>query len=119
MEITKERFADFFILRVGGDVRVWGRPEDSDTPLQTLRAEGHLPGQVIFNLSQVTRIDSAGIGALVRVIIECAKREIDLKPILPRGVAGEAIRRVHIFDNYPDFPDEAAAIQPNQTVAAS
>jgi hypothetical protein len=39
------------------------------------------------------------------------KTEIELKVILPDNFPGQMLRRIHIFDAWPQFPDEAAAMQ--------
>lgn len=99
------------VLRVGGDLRLWGKRDAEAQLLRLLRAEEHLPGQLVLNMAEIHHLDTAGIGELVRVIVECAKREVDLKLVLPRGVPGEALRRLHIFDAWQEFHEESAAIQ--------
>src|ERR1051326_1624251 len=110
MEISTVRISGSLVVRASGDLRIWGHEAENDHLLNLLRAESDLPKQVILNLSQLTRVDSMGIGSLVRVVIECAKRDVGLKVVMPSGVAGEAIRCVRIFEAYPEFADEAAAI---------
>ena len=70
-----------------------------------------LPAQLILSLGGITRLDTAGIRPLVRVVIECTKRNISPKVVLPAGVAGQALRQLHIFDAWPEFPDEVSAVK--------
>ncbi len=90
---------------------MWGKREQEALLLRMLRAEAELPAQLILNMAGIHHLDTAGICELVRVIVECTKRSIDMKLILPRGVPGEAIRRLHIFDAWPEFQEESAAVQ--------
>src|SRR5437773_9781250 len=111
MEVHVERAPNFLVMRVSGDLRLWGRPGAQDRPLQMLREEPSLTGNVILNMSEITRLDTSGIGALVRVLIECSKRSAELSVVLPTGVCGEALRRLRVFDACPNFENEAAAIE--------
>ena len=111
MESNLERHTGHVILRVGGDLRVWGKRDEECRLLNLLRAEESLPGQLVLNMAEIRHIDTAGICELVRVIVECTKRSIDLKLVMPRGVPGEALRRLHIFDAWREFQEESAAAQ--------
>ncbi len=66
--------------------------------------------EVILSLQGLTHVDTMGISALVRVPIECAKRSIGLKVVLPSGVAGLALESIRIFHAWPNFSDEASAL---------
>lgn len=96
---------------MAGDLRLWGKDGEEGRLLRLLRAEVQLPGQLVLNMAEIRHLDTAGICELVRVIVECTKREIDLKLLMPRNVAGEALRRLHIFDAWQEFHEEAAAVQ--------
>lgn len=111
MEVQLEQRQGFAILRIAGDLRLWGYPDLEAQILSELRALPTLPSQLILSMGGITRLDTAGIRPLVRVVIECTKRDIAPKVVLPGSVAGQALRQLHIFDAWPEFPDEAAAIQ--------
>ena len=117
MEIEVHRVPHCVVLRVGSDMRIWGKPEQ-ERLLQTVRAEGELPGHLVFNMSKVHHLDTAGIGQLVRVVIECTKRGIVLRMVMPSGIPGQALARLHIFDAWQTFPDEDAALQAVRAAAA-
>ena len=111
MNIVFEDSSGIFILRVSGDMRIWGRREAENQRLVDLiRAQEKPPQRIILNLAEVKQIDSLGVGALARVVVECAKQAIALNVVLPLGLAGKVLRFVHIFDGWPAFPDEAAAV---------
>jgi len=118
VEANLDRQAAHVILRVKGDLRVWGKRESEGQLLRMLRAEEQLPNQLVLNMAEIHHLDTAGICELVRVVVECTKREIDLKLVLPRGVPGDALRRLHIFDAWKEFHEEEAAIQAAMAAAA-
>lgn len=111
MQANLAREAGHAVLRVAGDLRLWGKDVEEGRLLRLLRAEQHLPGQLVLNMAEIHHLDTAGICELVRVIVECSKRDVDLKLVLPRGVPGEALRRLHIFDAWQEFHEESAAVQ--------
>ncbi len=111
MEVQVERQPAFLLLRVKGDMRFWGHQEREDNLRDSLRSGLENPtGQLVLSLAGVTHIDTTGIAALVRVIHECAKHHVSLKVVMPPGLPGEALRRVRIFDAWPTFREEAAAL---------
>jgi anti-anti-sigma regulatory factor len=112
MNIVFDDSSGAFILRVSGDMRMWGCREAENLRLvNLLRAQEKLPKRLILNLAEVKQVDSLGVGALGRVVAECGKQEMRLSVVLPTGTAGKVLRLVHIFDAWPEFPDEAAAFQ--------
>lgn len=115
MESELEKQQDCVVLRLKGDVRLWGRPEVEKDLLEKFRgALDDSSKAVVLNLSRVNYLDTMGIAALVRVLIECSKRKLALKVVMPAGVPGESLRRVRIFEPWPAFHDEAAALRAGQ-----
>ena len=110
MEIQWETGSSTSFLRISGDVRLWGRAEEESRILGVFRALEGLVGPVLLNLSGITYLDSLGVGALVRVPVECVKRGIEVKIILPQGVLGQALRALRVFEGWPRFPDEGSAL---------
>lgn len=100
------------MLRVRGDSRLWGKGDVEQQLLKTFRSGlESTPAQVVLSLAPISSIDTLGIAALVRVLIECSKRQIDLKVVMPPGAAGDALRCVRVFEPWPEFADEKAAIE--------
>lgn len=111
MEITIQTSPGATILRISGDLRLWGHAEQEQQLTGVIRAVGQqVPERLVFNLAGIKHVDSAGVGALVRMPLSCAKNSVELAVVLPQGVAGEAIRRLRVFDPWPNFADEAAAL---------
>ncbi len=102
----------FGVLRLKGDMRLWGRPELEEQLLKTFQSGMQdLVNQLVLNLAGITTLDTMGITALIRVLIECTKRRIGLRVVMPSGVAGESLRRVRVFEPWPSYKDEAAAVR--------
>lgn len=118
VETQLERHAGFVILRVSGDLRLWGRSERGDELVNILRSgmQDH-PSRVVLNLRGLTNVDSMGISALVRIPVECGRQKLGLHVVLPSGIAGHALERVRILDGWPSYNDEAAAIKAAQAQA--
>jgi anti-anti-sigma factor len=118
MDVAFDNSSGTFILRVSGDMRLWSREEGNERLVDLLRAREYLPKRMILNLAQVEHIDSLGVGALSRVLVECGKQEIDLKVVMPAAMAGKVLKAVHIFDACTAFPDEAAAVRASLETSA-
>lgn len=110
MKIHVERSQEAVILRVSGDLRLWGKQGEETRLLAVLRGEPLLPSHVVLNLSGVTHIDSMGIGSLTRILIECAKRNSELRVVPPGGFPGQVLEHVRVFATWPQFQDEASAL---------
>lgn len=112
MKLELERRGDCQIIRLSDDLRFWKQPELEGKLLAAFDAAlENPPREVVLNLSEIIRIDSRGIATLVRLPIRCAQRKIILKVIMPGGVPREAIKHIHLFDPWPTFEEESAALE--------
>ena len=112
MEITIETSLSVTVLRLAGDLRLWGHEEQEQQLALAIHKVGEQrPQHLVLSMAAVAHVDSAGIGSLARVPTECAKHQSELVVVLPKGVAGEAIRRVRIFDPWANHADEATALK--------
>jgi anti-anti-sigma factor len=119
MKIALDNVTGILILRVSGDMRIWGHEDAQERMLNLLRAQETPPNRLILSLSHVHHIDTAGVGALARVLIECGKHETELKVVPPGGFPGQMLKRIHLFDAWSAFPDETTAIQASLGSAAA
>ncbi len=112
MEAQLERHPGVLVLRVKGDLRLWNRPESKEKLLETFRSGlEDRPAQLVLSLHGLTYVDTQGISALIRVLLDCCEQKIGLKIVMPQGMAGEALRCIRIFEPWPRFEDEAAALR--------
>ncbi len=107
------------VIRVSGDLRIWGKEEHQEQLINALRNAIPAPTRVIFNMSGIHHIDTAGVGSMARLLIECGKRELDLRVIMPVGFAEQVLKRLHIFDSWPAFPNERAALDSDSSAASA
>ena len=112
MQTELERHPGTLLLRVKGDLRLWGKPDLGENMMKTfLSAVEDRPARFVLSLTGVHHLDTLGISSLVNLMLSCSKQQIELRLIMPAGIPGEALRRVRIFERWPEFPDEQAALQ--------
>ncbi|MGH8248540.1 MAG: STAS domain-containing protein [Gammaproteobacteria bacterium] len=112
MDIQLEQWTEVMVLRVAGDMRLWGRPEERNRLPETFQSR-LAPGRtlLVLSLRGLKLVDTMGITALVDLLIKCEAQAITVRTVLPGGVPGQALRAIRIFDRYREFPDEHAAIR--------
>ena len=112
MQTELERYPGALLLRLKGDMRLWGKPDLGENMIKTLRsALEDPPGRLVLSLTGVDHLDTLGISSLVNILLDCSKHQIELRLVMPAGAAGEALRQVRIFEPSPVFPDEQSALQ--------
>lgn len=112
VDIQLEHCAEAVVLRVAGDMRLWGRPEKRNRLLESVQS-GLFGGQtqLVLNMGGLKFVDTLGITALIDLLNTCAAKAIVVRAVLPGGVAGQALRAIRVFDRYGEFSDEQAAIR--------
>lgn len=71
---------------------------------------------VVLNLKELAYADSLAIAQLAMIPIECGKRRLGLRLIMPdTAMMREALQRLRIFESGQLFEDEAAALGDLQT----
>ena len=74
-----------------------------------LLAEGRK--NLVVNLSGLVYLDSSGIGELARIYVMVLKGGGEMKVVgLTRNVQ-EVLKVTHLYEVFPEFPDEEAALQ--------
>jgi anti-sigma B factor antagonist len=74
-----------------------------------LLSEGHK--HIVLNLSELKYLDSSGIGELARIYVMVLKGGGEMKAVgLSRNVE-EILKVTHLYQVFPEFPDEEAALQ--------
>ena len=72
--------------------------------------------QVILNMSDVSLMDSTGLGTLAVVCITARKRGLDVKLVAPSQYVADVLETTMLGTVFKVFPTDAAALA---TVAAS
>jgi anti-anti-sigma regulatory factor len=111
MEIATDLSAGIPVVRVTGDMRLWGKQGLSDQFRETLHAL-MIGGarRVILNLSGVARIDSRGIGCLARCHATAITSNSEISLVLGPGFVLETLKQLNFIRLYPIYSDEATAL---------
>jgi anti-sigma B factor antagonist len=67
--------------------------------------------QLILNLSGLQYLDSSGIGELARVYVMVVKSGGQMKVVGLSPKIEEVLKITHLYQVFPEFPDEQAALQ--------
>ena len=110
MQMTVDTSGEIPVVRLTGDLRLWGKQGLSDQirdAILSLMASGRK--RVILNLTGVERIDSRGIGCLARCHATAITQRADLRLVLTPGVVLDTLTQLNFVRMCPVYPDEAAA----------
>jgi anti-sigma B factor antagonist len=67
--------------------------------------------QLVLNLSGLQYLDSSGIGELARMYVMVVKSGGELKVIGLTPKIEEVLKITHLYQVFPEFPDEQSALQ--------
>ena len=111
MEISVDKSGAFPVVRILGDMRLWGKQGFADQVREALHSLMHAGNKkIVLSLAQVTRIDSRGIGCLARCHATSITHGSEISLVLSPGVVQETLKQLNFVRLYPIFPDEAAAL---------
>jgi anti-anti-sigma factor len=99
------------VVRICGDMRLWGKQDVADEireSLHSLMTAGHK--RIVLNLCGVRRIDSRGIGCLARIHATAITKSAEVSLVLAPGQVNDALLQLNFVKLYPIFSDEAAAV---------
>jgi len=77
--------------------------------ISRLLKQGHK--DIILNLTGLQYLDSSGIGELARVYVSVVKQSGQMKVIGLSSKIEEVLKITHLYQVFPEFPDEEAALQ--------
>ena len=66
---------------------------------------------IILNLSELQYLDSTGIGELARIYVMVVKQSGQMKVIGLSSKIEEVLKITHLYQVFPEFPDEEAALK--------
>ena len=66
---------------------------------------------IVLNLSGLQYLDSSGIGELARVYVSVVKQSGQMKVIGLSSRIEEVLKITHLYQVFPEFPDEEAALK--------
>lgn len=97
-----------FLLDVAGRLTSFetGALRDS---ISRLLKQGHK--DIVLNLSGLQYLDSSGIGELARQYVSVVKKGGQMKVVGLSSKVEEVLKITHLYQVFPEFPDEEAALQ--------
>ena len=110
MQISLGECEGVSVVRLQGDMRLWGKQGLDDKARETVYSlVAAKRKQLIFNLSGVAHIDSRGIGCLARCIATFLKHGGDLRLVAGPGLVLKTLTHLGFRRMWSVFPDEASA----------
>ena len=77
--------------------------------ISRLVKQGHK--DIVLNLSGLQYLDSSGIGELARVYVSVVKQSGQMKVVGLSSKVEEILKITHLYQVFPEFPDEEAALK--------
>jgi len=107
-QIATRQVGNVAVLDFGGRMTVDGGTALLRERIRELAAGGHKC--VVFNMRELTYLDSAGMGEMVDACTTLRKLGGDLKLASPQDRVANLLRLTKLSSLFSIFPDEAAAI---------
>lgn len=107
-QISVRKSGNATILDVRGRITIGAAADSFKAELRKLAENA--PCNVIVNLTEVTQIDSSGIGGLVQSYVTLTRSGGTLKILNPTGSVREILEVTHLNKALPVYTDEAAAL---------
>ncbi len=108
LELFVRHSADVVIVDLTGIATMGPANDFLDARLRQLIHDG--TNKILVNLTDVTQMDSSGIGIIVRAFISLKHRGASLKLLRPRGNVRLVLETVHLLGVIPSMEDEAQGI---------
>jgi anti-sigma B factor antagonist len=108
LQISIRESGDVTILDLQGRSTIDGESELLDNRLRKLIANG--VRRVLLNLTDLTQVDSSGVGVIIDTYVSLKDQGGDLKLLCPRGRVREVLRVLRLLEIIPCFENETKAL---------
>ena len=108
LQISIRTSGDVAILDLRGRSTIDGESELLDNRLRKLIANG--VRRVLLNLTDLTQVDSSGVGVIIDTYVSLKDQGGDLKLLCPRGRVREVLRVLRLLEIIPYFENETKAL---------
>ena len=108
LQISIRESGDVTILDLRGRSTIDGESELLDNRLRKLIANG--VRRVLLNLTDLTQVDSSGVGVIIDTYVSLKDQGGDLKLLSPRGRVREVLRVLRLLEIIPYFENETKAL---------
>ena len=99
LQLFVRHAADVVIVDLTGIATIGPANDFLDSQLRLLIEDGTT--KMLVNLTDLTQMDSSGIGSIVRVFTSQRRRGANLKLLRPRGNVRLVLETVHLLDEIP------------------
>ena len=108
LQIAIRESGDVVILDLRGRSTIGCGGELLSSNLQKLVADGKR--KLLLNLTDLTQIDSSGLGIIVRSYVSLRQKGGDLKLLCPWGRVLQVLNVLRLLNLIPSFEDETQAL---------
>jgi anti-anti-sigma factor len=108
LQISIRTSGDVTILDLRGRSTIDGESELLDNRLRKLIAND--VRRVLLNLTDLTQVDSSGVGVIIDTYVSLKDQGGDLKLLCPRGRVREVLRVLRLLEIIPYFENETKAL---------
>jgi anti-anti-sigma factor len=108
LQISIRTSGDVTILDLRGRSTIDGESELLDNRLRKLIANG--VRRVLLNLTDLTQVDSSGVGVIIDTYVSLKDQGGDLKLLCPRGRVREVLRVLRLLEIISYFENETKAL---------
>ena len=108
LQISIRESGDVTIVDLRGRSTIDGESELLSDRLRKLIANG--VRRVLLNLSDLTQVDSSGVGVIIDSYVFLRDQGGDLKLLCPRGRVREVLRVLRLLEIIPYFENETKAL---------
>lgn len=109
MDINVRKHAQVHVVQLRGPLRMGAAVDDLRQIMEETIAGGDT--SIVMNLSEVSMIDSSGIGLLVRFLASTKQRGGNIKLVQPSKFVLQTLRLVGVLNLFEIFDDDAAAVE--------
>ena len=109
MTIEDHHAGDVLVVKVAGHVTALEGVERFSDALRTFVQRGQI--RIVLDVGSVTRIDSMGLGAMLRTHVSTARRGGATKLLRVRGHVRDLLEVTRLLPVFEAYDDERAAIE--------
>ena len=108
LQISIRESGDVTVVDLRGRSTIDGESELLSNRLRKLIANG--VRRVLLNLTDLTQVDSSGVGVIIDTYVSLKDQGGDLKLLCPRGRVREVLRVLRLLEIIPCFENETKAL---------
>lgn len=109
MDINVRKRSQVQLIQLRGQLRLGQGVDDFRQTTEEVLGNGDT--RIVVNLSEVSMIDSSGIGLLVRLLASTKKQGGNVKLVQPSKFAVQTLRLVGVLNLFEIFDNDDAAVE--------